>query len=78
MRYKFQYKRRWFWKTVEVMGHRYDEKSDRMDLHLPSGAILSIGEWRKHSLKLGTDWVLATKSMMESESGQDVKLKVEK
>ena len=74
MEYKFKYKKNWFWKTKKIVGHRL--KDDRMDLFLKDGSIFSIGEWHRYGLFLGTDWLLVTKTNMEKESGQDIKLNV--
>jgi len=76
MKYKFKYKRKWFWKTHTVSGHRYDDKTGAMELFFDDGSILSIGQWKKCSVRLGKDWVLAVKKEMEKESGQKIELDV--
>lgn len=74
--YKFRYKKTWLTRTIVAIGHRWDKESDRMDVYHQTGAITSIAEWRKYTLYLGTDWVAFTKTQLEKESGQNVKLAV--
>jgi len=50
---------------------------NRMVLYFKNGALQTISDWRDCELKLDTDWVLFTKSKMERESGQDIKLAVD-
>lgn len=54
----------------------YGQNRNKMVLYFESGAIKVIGDWQNCEMKLGTDWVLATKDKMEKESGQDIKLSV--
>ncbi len=77
MQYKLYYRRGWFWKSVTVIGHKFQQDYNRMDCFLPDGSIFSVGNWDKYDLRLKTDWVLATKKQMEKESGQDIKLTVD-
>jgi hypothetical protein len=72
MEYKFTYRRRFFWKTLVVEGHRFEKETNRMELFFKDGSVLSISQWSKYDLKLGTDWVLAVKKQMEKEAGQPV------
>ena len=55
-----------------------DRGSDRnkMVLWFEDGGLKTISNWHDCELKLGTDWVLATKSNMEKESGQQIKLNI--
>lgn len=76
MEYYFIYAR-WYdllWHRVKIIGHKATPELDRMDLYHKNGSITSISGWSKCDLRLGKDWVLATKELMEKESGQDVKL----
>ena len=77
--YKVSYKLLFWpkWKTLEVIGHNLQENHDRMDFYMPDGGIHSVGFWKLHELKLGEDWVAATKKRMEDDSGQKLNLKVE-
>ena len=75
MTYTFKYRKGWFWKKEQVVGHRFDATSDHMDLWFQDGTIKSIGSWSKCDLELGKDWILFTKSQMEDETGHDIKLK---
>jgi len=77
MRYIFKYRKKWFWKKMNVIGHVYESTQDKMVLYFENGGIQEISEWKKCEIKLGPDWVLAKKKMLESESGIDVKLNVE-
>ena len=74
--YKFSYKRKLLWKTTTVIGHRYDEHTDKMALFLPDGGILELSHWKDCTLRLGSDWVLAQKKMLEEQAGQSVPMKV--
>lgn len=48
----------------------------RMVLYFEDGSLYVIANWNECELKLGQDWVLATKSKMENEAGRDIKLSV--
>lgn len=72
--YVFSFRRWFFWKKIKAIGHRYDSNSNRMDVYHTDGSILSLADWNKYDLKLGTDWVLFTKKQMEKESGQKIDL----
>lgn len=77
MLYKFKYKRRFFWKTIKVDGHRIDDKQNRMDLFMADGSILSLCNWSQYDLRLGADWVIRQKKDMEKQAGQKIQLKNE-
>lgn len=74
--YKFKYKKRLFWSSVKAAGHQYDKDSDRMDIYHADGTITSLAHWSKYDLRLGKDWVEATKAQMEKEAGQPIKMNV--
>lgn len=74
MEYVFHWRRFLFWKKTSVVGHNYDNKIDKMILYYKDGSIREIKKWSECEVYLKTDWVLALKSKMESESGQNVKL----
>lgn len=76
MKYLFCYRRKWFWKKITVVGHGYEQSQDKMILYFENGGLQEICEWSKCEIKLGPDWVLAKKKMMEMESGVDVKLNI--
>lgn len=73
-KYIFTYRRKFFWKKIQVIGHKLEDNT--MVLYTENGGIETIPNWDQYSLKLGVDWVLAVKSKMESESGVDIKLAV--
>jgi len=77
MEYKFNYKKKWFWKSVKVIGHSLNKELNRMDLYLPDGSLISLSNWNQYDFNLGVDWVLSTKNRMEKESGQPVQLNVQ-
>jgi len=78
MKYKFKYKKsgKLFWKSRTVVGHGYDKEQDKMCLFSEDGSLEEICEWKKHSVKLGTDWVLATKKQMEKETGTNIPMNI--
>ena len=76
MKYKFCFRKNFFWKKYIVIGHKYEEKQDKMVIFFEDGGFQEICEWHKCELKLGSDWVLTTKKRMEKESGIDVKLDI--
>lgn len=82
MKYKFNYKRKFFWRSVEVVGHSLERSQDgtynsnRMVLYYENGGIEVLPNWSQCSLRLGVDWVLAQKEAMEKEAGGPVKLNV--
>jgi len=73
MKFKFKYRRRFFWKTFTVSGHRYDENQNKMVLYFENGSVREIKDWRNCEVKLGIDWALETKKQMEKESGVEIK-----
>ena len=77
MTYKFKFRKHgsWFWHSYQVRGHHWQKDGNRMDLFLLDGSVLSVGDWDKCDLKLGPDWVLATKENMEEQTGTDIKLR---
>ncbi len=76
MTYVFKYRRRFFYRSVKVMGHQWNAEQNKMTLYLPDGSIEEIAEWTKCSIKLGADWVQATKKEMENKTGQTIPLAV--
>lgn len=72
MKYIFKYKKGFFWKKIEVVGHKILNDLDRADLFFEDGSIYSISQWSKCDLKLEKDWVLALKKQMEKESGKKI------
>ncbi len=56
LKYKFKFLP--FWKTVEAMGHQYDPKSNRFEIHLAGRrGLINISNWNLYDLKLGDGWV---------------------
>lgn len=74
MSYKFQYKKKFLWKTIkDVKGHKLDSDLDRMDVFIDNG-IISISNWSGCDMKLGADFMLFQKNEMEKEAGQNIKV----
>jgi hypothetical protein len=76
MKYIFKYRKKFFWKKFIAIGHRYDTDQDKMIVFFEDGGFQEICEWKKCELKLGQDWVLSRKKIMEQEAGIDVKLNI--
>jgi hypothetical protein len=76
MKYNLSYKKGWFTKKYTVVGHNYDPSQDKMILFFEDGSLKEVCEWKKCEIKLGPDWVLAKKKMMEAETGVDVKMNI--
>lgn len=81
MNYKFVYKKEnsWFWKTKIVSGHSIEiDKNENltggMILYYPNGSIERIPNWVNYHLKLGTDWILASKEQAEREAQKKLEL----
>ncbi len=74
MNYRFKYRRRLFFRSFVVEGHKYDEPQDKMILYMPSGGLREIPHWRDCSARLGSDWVFAVKKSMEQKAGQAITL----
>lgn len=72
MTYIFKYKKMFFWKKVQVVGHRLEEH-DIMVLFKQDGGLETIPQWSKHKLILGPDWALFVKKQQENETGVNLK-----
>lgn len=66
---------RWH-KAGPAIGHSLDKNQDKMVVYFEDGGICEIAKWAECEVRLGTDWVLATKDQMEKEANQPVKLNV--
>lgn len=76
MAYKFKYRRKWFWHSIKVAGHKYDPAQDKIILYLENGAIREIKDWKNCEVNLDTDWVLAVQKQMEEQAGTSIPIKV--
>lgn len=72
MKYLLKYRRRFFWKKVVVIGHRYEELFDKLVIYLEDGGVEEICRWSKCDLRLGQDWALAVKKNAEEKAGQSI------
>jgi hypothetical protein len=71
--YNFKYKRWFFFKSLKnVVGHHHHAQMDRMDVHFQDGSILSIPQWSKCYLKLGSDFFIFQKKELEKQTGQQI------
>jgi len=69
---KLKHKKQWFYRTIKnVKGHQLVE--NRLDIFLDDG-IISLCDWDKYDMKLGSDFLLFQKYEMEKESGLDIKI----
>ncbi len=75
MNYRFKYRRRLFWRSLTVQGHRFDPALDKMILYFANGGIEEIAKWSTCDLMLGPDWVLMLKKGMEESAGQSIPIK---
>jgi hypothetical protein len=67
--YKLKYRRWFFFKTLKIIGHRYEAGPDKFIAFFEDGSIDEIPKWSKCYVKLGVDWVNAQKKLMEEKSG---------
>lgn len=76
--YKFVYRRLGkvlnFWRTEVVVGHHYEAAQNKMVLFFANGSVRELANWTGCELRLGTDWVLAQKQVMEEKAGQPITL----
>lgn len=69
--YVFKYKRLLLFKKIKrVIGHRYVESGDRMDVFKEDG-VISIPNWSKCELHLGNDFILFEKNNAKIEAGME-------
>ena len=68
MSYVFSYRKSGgkLWKKEVVEGHKYEQGLDRLVLFFKGNAIQEIAHWVDYDVKLGTDWVKATKKANET------------
>ena len=55
------------WQTLEVVGHKYYEDTNRMVLYRGNGGIFEIPSWNEHYSDLGEDWANKVKLQYEEE-----------
>jgi hypothetical protein len=72
MTYKIRYRRFLFWRSLEVLGHRYEPGMDKLVVFRPDGSVEEIPRWSRCALRLGLDWKEAIRKQMEKEAGQPV------
>lgn len=78
MKYKFKWRKKFFWTTCTVIGHRYDADHNKMIIYFENGGLREIADWKNCEVTLGQDWVLAQKKALEAEAGTSIPLKVAK
>ena len=68
--YKFRWRRHFFWHSVLVTGHKFEEGQNKMILYLQDGSLREIKHWLDCECELGSDWVNLTKEAIKEEAGQ--------
>jgi hypothetical protein len=66
-----------FWTLKKVVGTRVEKEADRLILFFADGGIQEVAKFSNYDVKLGIDWVLATKDRLEKEAGTNLKLSVQ-
>ncbi len=70
--YKFKWKEiKGEWQTLEVIGHKYYEDTNRMVLYKENGGIFEIPSWNEHYSDLGEDWANKVKLQVEEELAKE-------
>jgi len=59
------------WQKLDVVGHKYYEKTDRMVLFKENGGIFEIPCWNNMYSSLGKDWADKVNKQHEEESSKD-------
>ena len=75
-KYKFKYKRKFFWRSYEVVGHNLDNDSNVMTIFFENGSLMTIPKWGECSLSLGVDWALAVRKNAEAQTGVELKTNI--
>ena len=65
------------WQTLEVIGHKYYEESNRMVLYKTNGGIMEIPCWNQNYSDLGEDWAKKAKLQYEDELAKETQEKKE-
>jgi hypothetical protein len=65
------------WQTLEVVGHKYYEDTNRMVLYRVHGGIFEIPCWNEHYSDLGEDWADKVKQQYEEELAKETQEKEE-
>ena len=65
------------WQTLEVVGHKYYEDTNRMVLYRVNGGIFEIPCWNEHYSDLGEDWANKVKLQYEEELAKETQEKKE-
>lgn len=74
MTYVFKWKRGLYTHKKVVIGHEWIKDQDKFLLTLPDGSYFEIAEWHLCAIRLGVDFVLYKKKVMEEQAGQPVQL----
>ena len=65
------------WQTIEVIGHKYYEDTNRMVLYRKNGGIFEIPCWNEHYSDLGADWADKVNKQYEAELAKETQEKEE-
>lgn len=75
--YRIKFRRHIIWRTFVIVGHKYDDALDRLNLNFADGSIREIANWSKCEAHFGPDLALKKKSDMEQKVGQSVPVRLE-
>lgn len=70
--YKLKYRKRFFWRSLTIVGHGYNDKMDRLTVDLPDGTTREFARWSLYDCKLGLDWIAVKKRLLEKQAGQSI------
>jgi hypothetical protein len=71
--YKFcwkHYKQMFFTKSLEVIEHNYNAKTDSMSLLLKNMDLCNLPNWKNYECRLKTDWFEKTKTDIQNDIQQ--------
>ena len=73
--YTLGYKRKsqfFFRRIKRVVGHKHDEKQNKMIVYFLDGSVREIADWVNCEMLLGADWFVYIKKDMEQKAGQPI------
>ena len=65
------------WQTLEIVGHKFYEDTNRMVLYRENGGLFEIPSWNEHYSDLGEDWANKVKLQYEEELAKETQEKEE-
>ena len=74
MSYTFRWKEiKGEWQTLEVIGHKFYEDTNRMVLYKKDEGIFEIPSWNQHYSDLGKDWAETVKNRIKDDNKEKEK-----